>query len=414
MGCSLLTLLESAPALIISAISALASATSALSDAAADALCELMTPSNTVLAPSAEKTVQMTLAVAEQLLQVAGALRVAEDIGAGTELDERQHNTCRVLCAFAERAVDVVAQTDGRLLPLVQLIFTCLGGELRVAELTIDFWSGLQDTPLHLRHEALRQPLFKQVATRTMQRCTLPASFTTWADEGDLDEDEFERFREQSAQEIFVSCLQLLHADFIGSIAAPLEAEAPSWQSFELVCYIVRCLHAEIKTTLNSDADGSELPAPLLAAHKEAVRTLLLKLLAPAANNGAAFDNQPTPLLTSAVRLYGSFGKVRTATTRRRAPRVPWRLAHRPSRRAPEACVHVPSRAGGTCSRTRAVAVARQGAAGFARRVRALCPQGARDRGVGRARRRRLPRAVRARTAPTRPHRDCARAARHL
>ena len=51
-----------------------------------------------------------------------------------------------------------------------------------------------------------------------MQRCRLPATFSTWANEDDLDEDAFERFREQSAQEVFASCLQLLHADFIAAL----------------------------------------------------------------------------------------------------------------------------------------------------------------------------------------------------
>ena len=311
MGCSLLMLLESAPSLLGAAVNALASQNSALSDAAADALCELMVSTNTVLNTSAEKAIHATHALSEQLTQVVQHLRVREEIASNNELDERQFNACRVLCAFAERGVDVVAQTDGRLVPLVELVFCFLGGELRVADLTIDFWSGLQDTPLHLRHEQLREPLFRQVAQRLMQRCRLPPTFTSWEAEDDVDQDEFERFREQSAQEIFSSCLQLLHAEFVATLEHELSGggSAPTWQSFELVLYITRCLHAELKTTLGSEPDGSGLPAPLLAAHKDAVRSLLLKLLAPAANNGQAFDGQPAPLLTAAVRLYGSFGK---------------------------------------------------------------------------------------------------------
>ena len=56
--------------------------------------------------------------VAEQLTQLSAALRINEAVSAeGGLLEERQYLTCRVLCAFAERAVDVIAQTDGRLLP---------------------------------------------------------------------------------------------------------------------------------------------------------------------------------------------------------------------------------------------------------------------------------------------------------
>ena len=71
-----------------------------------------------------------------------------------------------MLCAFGERAVDVVAQTDGRLLSFVQLMLCVLGGELRVSELTIDFWTGLQDTPLAQRHEHLRTPLYRELQQR--------------------------------------------------------------------------------------------------------------------------------------------------------------------------------------------------------------------------------------------------------
>ena len=70
-----------------------------------------------------------------------------------------------------------------------------------------------------------------------------------------------------------------------------------------------RCLHAEFKSVLATDTNTTAMPAPLLQAYKQATHELLSKLLQPAATNGAAFVNQPTPLLRSAVRLYGVFGK---------------------------------------------------------------------------------------------------------
>ncbi len=56
-----------------------------------------------------------------QLQQVAVAMRIPEDAANGGELSERQYHLCRAICAFGERAVDIAAQTDGRLLPLVQV-----------------------------------------------------------------------------------------------------------------------------------------------------------------------------------------------------------------------------------------------------------------------------------------------------
>ena len=50
---------------------------------------------------------------------------------------QAQFSFCRALAAFAERAADAIGRTDGELLPLVQLLVGVLGGELRVAEMTL-------------------------------------------------------------------------------------------------------------------------------------------------------------------------------------------------------------------------------------------------------------------------------------
>ena len=189
-------------------------------------------------------------------------------------------------------------------------MFSVLGGELRAADLTIDFWTALQDTPLAQRHEQLRVPLYRELQQRIMAKCMLPPTFTSWADEDDLDQDEFERFREQSACEVLATCLQLTHSEFIASVAHLVASESPSWQAYELAFFVMRALHAELKTTLSADADSAAMPLAMLQTHKDAVRALLVRLLAPAASSdGSAFAGQPSPLLTSAVRLYGSFGK---------------------------------------------------------------------------------------------------------
>ena len=79
---------------------------------------------------------------------------------------------------------------------------------------------------------------------------TLQASF---------EEDDFERFREQSGQELLTACLQLLRTEFIGTLRARLESPAgaggapPPWQQLELVCWATRVLHAELKTTLSRE-----------------------------------------------------------------------------------------------------------------------------------------------------------------
>ena len=40
-------------------------------------------------------------------------------------------------------------------------------------------------------------PLYRELQSRVLQKCLLPADFTNWESELELDEDEFDRFREQ-------------------------------------------------------------------------------------------------------------------------------------------------------------------------------------------------------------------------
>ena len=101
MGCSLLHILDTAPALVTAAFTAIASPL-AESDVAADAMCELLSPANTVLAPSSEKAVHGTRALADQLSQLVNAMGIAQQIETGNDLDDAPFNACRVLCAFAE------------------------------------------------------------------------------------------------------------------------------------------------------------------------------------------------------------------------------------------------------------------------------------------------------------------------
>ena len=138
MGCSMLQLLDTNMTLLNAAIGSLATSNQIRSQAAADCLVELMSASNTVLTPSAEKAVVSVHAMAEELQKMAVSMRIPETVASGEELSEPQYNLCRVLCAFAERAVDIIAQTDGRLLSLVQLLFCCLGAELRCTPLCCD------------------------------------------------------------------------------------------------------------------------------------------------------------------------------------------------------------------------------------------------------------------------------------
>lgn len=315
-GGSLLLLVESFPQLLSASFDALAAQDAQLNAAAADALVELLSGHNSQLALGSEAAAAATRLVSERLQQLATTLRVSEALKAGEEVEERVYHACRVFCAFAERAVDLVAATEGALLPVAQLQLLCLGGELRVAELTTDFWTSLQDTPLAQRHAQLREPLYRELQQRVLALCTLPADFATNWDEygGAIEEEDFTRFREQGAAEVLSQCLQLLHTEFVDGLRQTM-GDGSQWQRLEVVLFAVRALHIDVKGTLQQEADGGGgLPPARQQAHKHAVEQLLRDLCAPIASENAIFRAPPAgsaapPLVLSAARLVGTFGK---------------------------------------------------------------------------------------------------------
>jgi len=109
----------------------------------------------------------------------------------------------------------------------------------------------------HLRlHTCVSTPASSHLRLHT---CVFTLLLTQSRLQTSLEEDDFERFREQSGQELLTACLQLLRTEFIGTLRARLESPAggggapPPWQQLELVCWATRVLHAELKTTLSRE-----------------------------------------------------------------------------------------------------------------------------------------------------------------
>ena len=126
------------------------------------AILELLSATNTQLSPSVPESVDVVEQMSAALSALACELDLARSIKDGGEVDERQFRFCRVLGVFCERGADVIAVTSGELLPLAQLMLVCLGAELRLAETSVKFWMGLQDTTPTHRNPQLCAPLYRE------------------------------------------------------------------------------------------------------------------------------------------------------------------------------------------------------------------------------------------------------------
>uniref|UniRef100_A0A7S4B9K5 Transportin-3 n=1 Tax=Chrysotila carterae TaxID=13221 RepID=A0A7S4B9K5_CHRCT len=303
-GTSLQMLLTTCPQLLAAALHALAAQESTLNEAAANALIELFSASNTQLSATCPSSLENASRLGAQLIQLAADLRLEESLER-RDVDDRARHVCRVVAAFAERAVDIIAATDGPLLAIVTLMMRMLGADLAIAELTVDFWCSIQDTPLEQRNEQLRQPLYRNLYQMMIKQCTLPADFTTWEESDELQEEDFERFREQSAIEVLGTCMQLLHSEFVASLREGLGA--PSWQQVEAAMFVVRGLHVDFKGVLSRGDEAGALPVAVAQEQKRDVQDLLGGIFGRLSEWRP--EGQPQPLVVTAVRLCGAYGK---------------------------------------------------------------------------------------------------------
>lgn len=272
-----------------------------LNAAATDALTDLFSATNSPLSSAAPAEARGAVeSLAAQFELMASQLGLSALASTRAEADDRVLGFCRVLAAFAERAVDVVAVTHGPLLCLVELMLLCAGAELRLAELTVDFWAGLQDTPVVERHESLRAPLYRRLAQVWLGQCTLPSSFVSWDEEPSVEEEDFSRFREQAALEVLESCLGLLGAEMATMLRTALDSSRSSWQTLEVTLFAMRGLHVPIKAAVR-DGAGPRAESSVALQHLLSFVFAQLSTWHP--------PGHPSPLVESACRLIGAYGK---------------------------------------------------------------------------------------------------------
>lgn len=107
------------------------------------------------------------------------------------------------------------------------------------SSLTLDAWLELADTEVPSRHPSLRAPMFARLLAALAGRAAYPASFETWDDVEDLEEDEFLVFRGVKGgagggmTDVLVACFGALRCAYVETLCATVVAPAASWQQAE-------------------------------------------------------------------------------------------------------------------------------------------------------------------------------------
>ena len=167
-----------------------------------------------------------------------------------------------------------------------------------VAIIPLDCWLTIQEIPLEDRHEHWRQPLFRQVMERIIPRLAYPTNFTTWEDEFDVDDSEFDELR-RMVGDILVSTYFLLRIEFIQSLTNQVRTAA-HWTASEAALFCLIQISKDVSARCNSSNDGQKQDRDVTCQE-------LLQLLDQLMKSSSSISNHHPVLLAGIVNFVGNY-----------------------------------------------------------------------------------------------------------
>ncbi|KAL4452382.1 hypothetical protein ABPG75_008044 [Micractinium tetrahymenae] len=188
-----------------------------------------------------------TSALVQALLALRGRLGQAAS-------DVLPAAVARLASALAERSPEFCCGQMAEAAALSELVLECLGRPgPDMAAHTLDYFLMANTVPLAERPPALRGPLYEAALQRLVPHATYPAGFTSWQEEGEVDEDAFKRLREQHLPELLDVAYGLLRMRYL-SFTWQLLRSAGSWQAAEAALLLFSAVSLAVKTRVLSDA----------------------------------------------------------------------------------------------------------------------------------------------------------------
>jgi hypothetical protein len=217
--------------------------------------CDAMTEA--ILNPSDSTTSARQNAVA-MMLNSIGQGFIAAPFAQVTkdEWDDAAHGLATLVCTLVTEEIDDIC---------VQPAEACLNLLLQiqahprpmVSIIVLECWLTVQEVPMASRHDNWKAPLFVKVLDGLVPRIAYPPSFTTWEEELDYDQSEFDELRRLVA-DVMVSCYFLLRVDLIQKmVSLILTSFDKDWTVIESALFCLCKVSREACARVKSRATGS-------------------------------------------------------------------------------------------------------------------------------------------------------------
>lgn len=142
-----------------------------------------------------------------------------------------------------------------------------------VALTAMECWLTVQEIPVSARHHNWKEPLFTKIVEGIVSRITFPQSFTSWQDELDVDESDFEEIRRMVA-DVLVSSYFLLRVQFVQMMAAFITNPHNNWTVVESALFCLAKVAREVCARIKARAGGSSV-----SSDRDATAQQLLQLV---------------------------------------------------------------------------------------------------------------------------------------
>ena len=175
------------------------------------------------------------------------------------EWDDASHALVSLLTTLVTEDIDEIIQLPAQGLLHLALEIQRTHPSVRIRSLVLEAWLTVQDVPTAERHEHWRARLLSQITETLLQALAYPANFTTWEDEINVEESDFDEYR-RLAPDVLVGCYNMLRVDFVKRLSAPLLTNSTStWIQREASLYALTATAREICGRLKTTVGGTRI-----------------------------------------------------------------------------------------------------------------------------------------------------------
>jgi hypothetical protein len=223
------------------------------------------------------------------------------------EWEDASRALASLVCTLVVEEVDHVCTLPSE--ALLNLLLQIQSHPITPVSLSaFECWLTVQETPASARHDNWKAPLFTKVVEGIITRITLPQPFTSWQDELDVDESEFEQLR-RMVGDVLVSAYYLLRVQFVQMIASYIVTSSHhnNWTVVESALFCMSKVAREVCARIKARTGGSSVSVDRDATSQQLLQLVEQLCGAPVAASAESAARKHPLVLSGVCTFVGAY-----------------------------------------------------------------------------------------------------------